>query len=289
MDELLLRIQQLCFELNSGTLIITGIIATIMGLFMWLGGVSYSGTIVGLLGAGVGSGCGLIASKMFNFHPAMGMAVGAAVLAILAVVMKNLVIIILTIVIFAATTGTGYLSHILDKTAPTPDSYNQQTPTAQEPGWSGTNEFSSQLQSIQEVNERLEAINEQRIGFQNRLDEVLEQTWEDTREQRPQLLVWAVLGGVGGLILVWFIKRIIMALCCSVIGTTATIIGVNMLFIARGTPSFSKLQENPQVLPILATAMVIFGWATQIFQLALARAKKEKSSKEIVPSKKDEK
>jgi len=80
MYELLLRTETLLSGLATPVLVAIGIGALVVGLVLWLGGTRYSAIIIGLLGAVVGSACGLLVGQQFNANPWLAMVVGAAVL-----------------------------------------------------------------------------------------------------------------------------------------------------------------------------------------------------------------
>ena len=87
MLELLLRTETLFQTLAPPWLLGLGLPALIVGLVFWLGGVRYSTWIIGLLGAVVGAVAGLMVSQWFTVHLLLSMIVGAAVLAIVSVLL----------------------------------------------------------------------------------------------------------------------------------------------------------------------------------------------------------
>ena len=280
MQEILVRIEGLCLELPPTTLLITGIITILVGLFLWLGGNYYSGFIVGFLGAALGALGGLIVSRLIGAAYAWGALIGAAVLGMLAVYLKNIVIIVLAVFIFAVSSGTGYLSYAWDKatvigenaqdrlkviTSPyessiTPD----KSRVATEPGIS--DDFGDRKINIDAT--------EKAGSFLGRLKTIISDAWAETSSNRWPLVFWALAGGIAGLLLVWFIKKIVMALCCSIVGSTVTIAGIQTLLMVKGIAMMQALQDRPKVLPIIFMGMILLGWMTQVF-LVTHKAKRK--------------
>ena len=109
MNELLLKIQDACLQLNGWHLAIPGIAAVIMGLFLWLGGARYAFFVVGVLGAMVGSAAGLAVSQWFDLQLPLTVSIGAAIFAIIAILLQQTVILILAALIFALACGMAYM------------------------------------------------------------------------------------------------------------------------------------------------------------------------------------
>jgi hypothetical protein len=118
MYELLLRTETLLAGLATPVLAAVGLGALVVGLVLWLGGRRYSAVIIGLLGAVVGSACGLLVSQQFSVNPWLGMIAGAAVLGGLSILLKNVLIVVLAVLVFSAVSGAGYLTVVLDRAIP---------------------------------------------------------------------------------------------------------------------------------------------------------------------------
>ena len=115
MHDFLLRIEEACLQMNPTLLWVPGLVAAALGLFLWLGGTTFSFFVVGFLGALIGEGIGLVISQWFDTPLLASAGIGAVVLAVLAVLLENLVIMLLATVIFAAVCGTTYMSFSLDE------------------------------------------------------------------------------------------------------------------------------------------------------------------------------
>ena len=95
MYELLIRIETVCAGAPLLTLLGVGAVSIVVGLLLWLAGTYFSSVIVGVLGAAVGSFCGLLISQWFDVNSLLCMGIGAGVFCIAAVLLKNIIIIVL--------------------------------------------------------------------------------------------------------------------------------------------------------------------------------------------------
>ena len=272
MQEILARIEGLCLELPPTTLLITGIIATLVGLFLWLGGNYYSGFIVGFLGAALGSLGGMVVSRLIGVAYAWGAIIGAAALGMLAVHLKNIVIIILAVFIFAVSSGTGYLSYAWNQATVIGENAQERLKVITSPDESRIMEpgvFDSLREKKIDIDDT-----EKADGFLERFKVIISDAWAATSSNRWALVFWALSGGIAGLLLIWFVKKIVMALCCSIVGSTVTIAGVQTLLMVKGIAMMQSLQSRPKVLPAIFMGMVLLGWMTQVF-LVTHRAKRK--------------
>jgi len=197
-------------------------------------------------------------------------------MALIAAHLQNLVIVILAVVIFALSSGTGYLSFVLNGRLPQkelPETI-QDTRSLEEMDPLERMAYLDQLS--EESRALLEGTREEARGFWQRLRTIISDTWQQTTAHRWKLVLFVILGGLGGLALAWLIKKIVMALCCSMVGSLVTLTGVQLLLLAKKVTMMQALQSRPNILPILFTGMVLFGWAIQIFIVGPAKKKKKK-------------
>lgn len=260
MYELLIRIETVCMEAPLPTLLIVGAIATVAGLLLWLAGTYFSSVIIGILGAAVGSFCGLLISQWFDVSSLLSMGIGAVVLCAAAVLLRNVIIIVLAIIIFALAAGTTYSSIILGSPVGQQES---------EPEPAAISSFSQMdaTMRLSYVNE----ISEQQAGFFEKLKAMLKDTLSTMSPFKWKLLLSTVVGGLGGLLLVWFIKKFMIALCCSIVGAMLVIVGVENLLMAAGFQMCNALGGNRFALSVAYFSMVGIG---AVVQLIIARSKK---------------
>ncbi len=272
MQEILVRIEGLCLELPPTTLLITGIITILVGLFLWLGGNYYSGFIVGFLGAALGALGGMVVSRLIGVAYAWGAIIGAAALGLLAVYLKNIVIIILAVFIFAVSSGTGYLSYAWNQATVIGENAQERLKVVTSPDESRIMEPGI-FDGFRD--RKIDVGNTEKAGsFLERFKVIISDAWTATSSNRWALVFWALLGGIAGLLLVWFVKKIVMALCCGIVGSTVTIGGVQTLLMVKGIAMMQSLQGRPKVLPAIFMGMVLLGWMTQVF-LVTHKAKRK--------------
>jgi len=263
MQEILTRIEAICLELPSGTLFIAGIIITIMGLYLWLGGNYYYGIIVGLLGAALGSLAGMVISQSFNLASIWCILIGATLLALVSVHFKNIVIIILAVLIFSLSSGTGYLSYALNSAKSLRENNLSSTTDVSLSGdtLSGLDKIADITQKSRDT---IHKTTDAAGNFYEKIKQVLSDAWSDTSGHRWQLFAFIAVGGIVGFLLACLVKKIVIALCCSIVGATATIAGVQILLMAKGAAMLEALQKRPSILPIIFSGMVILGWLVQL-------------------------
>jgi len=264
MYELLIRIETICVEARPLTLLGVGLVTTVAGLLLWLAGMYFSSVIIGILGAVVGSFCGLLASQLLDVNPLLSMAVGAALLCIAAVLFRNIIIIVLAVIVFALASGTVYSSTILG-TGPRQEDMQAEGPmfrsfSRMDPG--------SRLAYVDEISQEAE-------GFFERLKALLRDTLGAMDPYKWKLLLAALLGGIGGLVLIWLIKRLVLAVCCSGVGTLLVLIGIESMLMVGGVQLCSAFAEHRGVLTITYFSMVGLG---TVVQLILMRSRKPKEA-----------
>lgn len=264
MYELLIRIETVCAEAPLLTLLGVGAVATVAGLLLWLAGTYFSSIIVGILGAAVGSFCGLLVSQWLDVSSLLSMGIGAAVFCIAAVLLRNIIIIVLAIIVFALAGGTAYSSMILGN----PD--QQQTAKPDAVPVSSFSQMDSTMR-LSYVNE----ISEGQDGFFEKLKVLLKDTLGTMSPHKWKLLLSTLIGGVGGLLLVWLIKRFVIALCCSIVGALLVLVGIESLLMAAGFQMCSSFQGRRLALTVTYLSMAGIG---AIVQLIIAGSQKPKEA-----------
>jgi len=256
MYELSLRTETLLQGLPTSVLAALGIGALLVGLVLWLGGTRYSGIIIGLLGAVVGSACGLLAGQQFNANPWLAMIVGAAVLAGLSILLKNVLIVVLAVLVFSAVSGTGYLAVVLDRAIPSTRAADQNEPRQTVRYFSGM--------GLAERRDYVNDISHEAQTFADRLQALLTNTWEAMGPHGWALALAILAGAVVGILLVWFLAKLVIALAYSIVGTATIFLGVQAALLAAGVPAVSDLGPRRGALPIAFLVMTVIGWIWQL-------------------------
>ena len=240
MYELLLRIETLLLGLQTSVLWALGIGALVVGLILWLGGTRYHAAIIGVLGAVVGSAVGLLASQQFDVNPWLGMAVGAAVLAGLSILLRNVLILVLAVLVFSAVGGAGYVSVVLDRAVPQAPSESPSEPQADQK-WVFQHFSGMDLAARQNY---MNDISQQSQTFAERLKALLANTWQALGPHGWLVVLPILAGAVVGILLVWLIAKIVIALAYSIVGTATIFLGAQAALLAAGVPVVSDLQSR---------------------------------------------
>ena len=264
MYELLLRTETLLAGLATPVLAAVGLGALVVGLVLWLGGRRYSAVIIGLLGAVVGSACGLLVGQQFSVNPWLGMIVGAAVLGGLSILLKNVLIVVLAVLVFSAVSGAGYLTVVLDRTIPQAQTANQNEPRQTVRYFSGMD--------LAERRTYMNDISNESQTFTDRLQALLTNTWEAVGPHGWALALAILAGAVVGILLVWFLAKIVIALAYSIVGTATIFLGVQAALLAAGVPVVSDLASRRSAVPVAFLIMTVVGWVWQLFHAAPKKA-----------------
>lgn len=263
MSDLLLRIQDAALQLNPSVLWIPGLVAAFLGLFLWLGGKRYSFFVIGILGAALGAAIGLIVSQWFGTDLLVSVAIGAILIAIAAVLMERLVIVLLATLIFATACGSSYWSYAVKDT-----DWKNKLSIAK------LDQARGILEGIQDgelpesaFDESVTTDADQVRGHQSavaKLKEIFAAIKTSAGENKGMLILWTILGAAIGLTLAYLLKKLVMAFCCSVVGSASIIAGIIAVILAKGNMIISTLLQSPKLVPTIFLAMVFFGFACQL-------------------------
>ncbi len=273
MNELLLRIETLCWEANTSLLLGVGAGMAVVGLILWLGGVRYSTIVIGLLGAAVGTVAGMFVGQKFGIDLLMSIAGGALVLGIVSILVRNILVIVLATAIFALVAAGGYTSLVLDGMP-----VEQAEPNAPSSSqlFSPERQFLIQSFSSMDPNSRdvyLNQISDPNGGFEAKAKAVLDDTWGLLGPHKWQLLGVILVGAIAGFLLIWFIKTVVLPLCYSIVGTAAILLGAQFLLLGVGFRAASALPPQRWVIPAIVGTMSLIGWVEQLWMARKPRVK----------------
>lgn len=281
MYELLVRIETLFRSLNTPALLGIGAPMLLIGLVLWLGGSRYSSVIIGLLGAVVGSVAGLLVGQWLGFHLWLSMLIGAAVLATASVLLRNALMLVLAVLVIASVSGAGYVVVVLDRIAP------QQAEPA--PAAETRTGFRMPVQSFTDMDQstRLNYVDQmtKEQSFRERLRAMLDNTWQAVEPHVWKVGLSVLAGGLVAVFLVWLVKKALIALAYSIVGTTTLLLGAQAALLGAGMALISQIGPRPWVLPGTFAGMTAVGWICQLFVLgpkthAHAAAPKESQESE---------
>jgi hypothetical protein len=269
MYELLLRTETLLLGLQTLALLAFGVGAVVVGLVLWLGGTRYHAAIIGVLGAVVGSVVGLLVSQQLNLDPWVSMAVGAAVLAGLSILLRNILVLVLAVLVFSAVGGTGYLAVVLDRAVP-------QTQSEARAGQGRTIQYFSGM-DLAGRRDYLKDISKEAQTFAERLKALLADTWQALEPHGWMLALAIAAGAVVGILLVWLIEKIVIALAYSIVGTATLFLGLQAVLLAAGVALVSEFASRPWLPSLAFVAMTVLGWVWQLFYAGARKPRKETS------------
>jgi len=195
------------------------------------------------------------------------------------ILLRNILILVLAVLVFSAVSGAGYIAVALDRIAPAQAEAQTQTQTSTRPG------FSVQSFSDMDAAQRLtymKDISQEAETFEERLRALLSDTWNALGTQGWMVVIAVVAGAVVGILLVWYIAKVIIALAYSVVGTATLFLGAQAALLSAGYHAVSSLDAHRLSLPIAFASMTGIGWVWQLL------SSRRKPKHEAAEAKKDE-
>ncbi len=297
MNDILELIKNYTLSLDPATILVTGVLAIVLGLFLWLGGLKYSTFVAGLLGALVGGVLGMFVSSWVGFNMTIGIAGGAAVIALIAIAKRKTIILLLAILIFAGGSGVAYMGlnvdskefkerlNLLRQKAQAYISSGRQLIKGSNAADTDNQPSSAEENYLRRLANSSSGLamdnNGADQGMRGRAREKFHDTMARLRvfasEHGAMLIVYITVGAVVGWVLAYLLRTVVMALCCSIVGTTLTIIGTMMVVLYKSSDALNGLQqpEHKALLPTIFAAMVVFGWLSQLLLARGSSARKE--------------
>jgi hypothetical protein len=266
MFEILIRIESLCLESPTGALWGYGLLVLILGILLWCAGSYFSAVILGLLGAVVGATGGLLVSQWLSTPALISMLIGALILTLAAILFRNVLIILLATLVFGLAGVTAYSSLILKETPP--KTYSAFNPSLIQPF--SQMDTSSRLAYANQITEQGE-------NFFEQLSLLVKDTLQTIEPYKWKVLLIALVAGIVGLLLIWFLRKLVMALCYSGVGTLLFLIGLEVTLLGMNVHLISWFQERRGAFTITYFSLVGIGI---IFQLMTMRSSKREKGAE---------
>lgn len=257
----------------------------------------YSHLVLGLLGAATGSFLGLFVSRWIDTSTLLCVAVGAVVGALVAVCIHRMVLVLLATIIFATVAGVSYFGYSVST-----DQYKQLIENIREkaPGINlrsdteeqekteiPDSEFARKLAELIKQNE-LDSEAEADTAPHQRAIGSLKTLWQElclsASANKTMLIACVIVGAIVGLTLACLLKRMIMAICCSVVGTTAIMVGAIAVLLSADKAILTKINEKPTVAPAIFIIMIAIGWLMQMISAKAPTAKATVSDDEETES-----
>lgn len=259
MYEILIRIESLCQQSPSAVLLKSGLLMLIAGFLLWLAGLYFSTAIVGLLGAAAGLFCGLAVSRWLNLSPWICAATGAVLVCLVLVLFKKAVLMLLAMLVFAlfgtilycglaSQKSSAALLESLESSAHLPLSHDT----------------SAQIAGVSRFIEK-------DSPFLTRLHLLFEGIVQHISLQQLDILLTALLTGTTGALLCWHLRKPVMALCCSGIGTFLVVIGLEVTLLGMNIHFTAWFQQHPENLSMIYLSLVGFGMIVQLLTLVSSK------------------
>lgn len=288
LNEQLLKIENILLESPQSYVFMTAIGVFVGGLVLWAGGLRYLKLVCGMLGGAVGAGIGSLLANYLNLPVPATVGIAAAVCALAAVLLQQVLILVVATVIFGLIFGGSFMEYTLGKQQTTDGEYNNMQSQLDGSSSSGDeNWYAAQVPArpqeesvapgafqadnpfgdsagFGENLQKLAKAEEYAGSVFERIKAVLSELTPTISNNAGMLTMWCVLGAIIGLVLAQMLKTIVMALCCSIVGSTALIAGTIMAIIAKQTAAWTMLQGHGRVMSMVFGGMVLFGWLFQI-------------------------
>jgi tetrahydromethanopterin S-methyltransferase subunit G len=278
MFELLLRFETLFSTLSMPVLLGTGSGMLVVGVILWLFGQRYGAVIIGLIGAAWGTVCGRLVGQRLGFHQYWSMGIGALILTIVTILLRNAIILMLAVSIFAMISGAGYVSMQLDTMIqasgadPNTPSVHGSELSSQSPAKSFTNMLSPEQRLAY-----FEKLSPSDQTFSEKMQAMLTDTWQVISPNVWKVIGICLGGAAVGILLIWIVKKLVVALAYSVVGSTSLLFGLQILLLGTGIKIVSRLPQNPWLLPSVFGGLVLFGWIGQAVFAKPAKGKAKAS------------
>ena len=237
MLEILQNFEQAAAGFATLVLIIPGLTILVVGLFVWLRGLSLRGFFAGLIGAIIGAIC---AFYLFSRN-IITTIIAACIAALVAIIFKRLIIALLLAALAAAVCFTILIAPYM-KPADAEASVDQGIMPEQS--------------STMSVNESLQVAKSYAVEFENKT--------KNACRQMP-LYNWAIIAApfiiliVPGL-LFW---RLASSLFFSTVGTILIFAGMILLLVYKGSAPISRIADRSSFYTTVFIAMIAFGTIEQ--------------------------
>jgi hypothetical protein len=250
MYEMIQNFEQTALRFSPIVLIVPGILAVIVGLFIWLGGLGLRRVLAAVVGAVTGFSCGF-----FIIGNIIAGCVLAVVVTLIAIILQRLFIAILAVSLALFLTFfffTVMCPEVIKSTDNVPITATKIT---------GQNVVIS-------VRHTPEVLKAYVVDFGNMVKQA---AWH------MRSYAWAIMAALSIIVLVagFYLRRLTSALCCAVLGTMLIFAGMISLLLYKGSVPISGICDKPLFFGGVFGAMIAFG---AVVQLLLCQ-KQEKSAK----------
>jgi hypothetical protein len=235
MFEIARQLEQTAIRFEPAVLILPGLAAVLLGLFVWLGGLGFRRTLVAAIGGVTGGACGFFISGQ-NMVPAV---IAAGVTAAAAMMLEKIFIAILAGVLVTILAFAVFAR---------PDTENT------------TEAVTAKIQKSKETfdtRQSVEIAKEYIADFAARIKRILSQM---PVYNYVIIAVIAIVFMAAG----FFRQRLISAFCCAALGTMLIFAGMILLLLYKGAAPVSKICQNQLFYQGVLGVMTALGVAEQL-------------------------
>jgi hypothetical protein len=253
MLEFIQNFEQIAARFTPAVLVVPGLAAVLLGLFIWLGGLRFRRFMAVVIGAVIGGICGFFVAGRNVTATLVSTGVGAG----LGAIFKKIFIIMLTAAI-AVLVGFAVLNwpaiENADSLKQFPDCW-----IPDDAGYFG-------------ISQAIEITTEYAAAPGDALRQVC--------SQMP-LRNWAIIAAIGAASITagFFLWRIISAFCCAIVGTTLIFAGMVLLLLYKGSEPLSRIYNGGWFYAAVFAAMTGFGTIEQLLLLRLPLKKAKADSR----------
>ncbi|MFQ6034533.1 MAG: hypothetical protein ACE5NM_01630 [Sedimentisphaerales bacterium] len=247
MLEILQNFEQVATRFAPLVLIVPGLAAIIVGLFIWLGGLGFRKLLVVLTGAITGGICVFFLSS----RNIITVTIAAGLAALIATIFERLFI---TILLAALVAAFGF-AILLGPYIQAADTENSSKITNQG--------------STVTISQSVEIVKAYAIDFTGRIKQACSQI---------PVYNWAIIAALAVIVAVagFWLWRLASALCCAALGTLLIFIGMILLLLYKGSAPITKLANSTSFYAAIFIGMTAFG---TVEQLLLCRGEEGKSKR----------
>lgn len=250
MYEIIQSFEQTALRFSPIVLIVPGLLAVIVGLFIWLGGLGLRRVLAAVVGAVIGFSCGF-----FIIGNIMAGGILAAGVGLIAIILQRIFIAILAVSLALVLTFfvfTGICPEVINAIDNVPITAAKITDD-------------SVVISVQHTPVVIRAYS---IDFGNMVKQA---AWQ------MRTYAWAIMAALSIVVLVagFFLRRLTSALCCAVLGTMLIFAGMIFLLLYKGSVPISIICDKSLFFAGVFGAMIAFGAVVQL----LLCTRLEKSAK----------
>lgn len=239
MYEIIQNFEQTALRFSPIVLIVPGILAVIVGLFIWLGGLGLRRVLVAVVGAVTGFSCGF-----FIVGNIMAGGILAAGVGLIAIILQRLFIAILAVSLVLVLTFfvfTGICPEVIQATDNVPITAAEITDDS----------------VVISARHTPVVVKAYAVDFGNMVKQA---AWH------MRTYAWAIMAALSIVVLVagFFLRRLTSALCCAVLGTMLIFTGMILLLLYKGSMPINGICNKPLFFGGVFGAMIAFGAVVQL-------------------------